>query len=135
MNRSIEFRVWHKPTMQMHYVHSILFVQGIIFPLPSDRSDLIGNPLKLKDCELMQFTGILDRKGVKIWEGDILCYHGEDYMPVIYAAGSFGIPDKPVYPFAEEYSVQDGKELHAEVYGNIYQHAHLLELDYTPQEV
>lgn len=128
----------------MHYVQSINFEAGEIFrQLPEgatidewDKAD--ENPYKFEESILMQFTGILDCDGSKIWEGDIMRY-GEseadyDYLEVVFLEGIFGTPDKPVYALAEAIDRKDRTKHTDKVVGNIHQHAHLLELVPTDRD-
>ena len=71
MKREIKFRAYHIPTKRMFDVFS--WCKDCVF---EDSEDGIGTsptlPAEMKDCELMQFTGLKDIHGKKIFEGDIL---------------------------------------------------------------
>jgi len=73
MSRAIEFRAWHKPTKRMFNVYS--FSRSEVF---EDCLDGPGStpyvPAKREDCEIIQFTGLLDKTGAKIFEGDTVKY-------------------------------------------------------------
>jgi len=63
------FRAFNKKTKQLCDVWLIDFVNqcvtAVVDPERANQEDW-----KLSDIELMQFTGLSDRKGVKIFEGD-----------------------------------------------------------------
>lgn len=86
--------------------------------------------LFLNDCfekiqteyEIMQFTGLHDRHGKDIYEGDILKY-GKRLEPlamVVFESGMFKSKDK--YGWGELILISE----HSEVVGNIYEDEDLL---------
>ncbi len=88
----------------------------------------------IHDCELMQFTGLFDKNGTEIYEGDILqeIYEdkaeengfGKSIVEITFKNGAFGwIGDitKKFFSFDSE-PIQDTHE----VIGNIHEHPELL---------
>lgn len=62
--REIKFRAWHKKEKWMDGVWAWDIEHGMLcFTSHSQTS--------MKDCILMQFTGLLDKNGKEIYEGDI----------------------------------------------------------------
>ncbi len=63
--REIKFRAWDKAEKTMKY-----FDYGIFNRIPFGLEDL---------SELMQYTGLKDKNGTEIYEGDIVHYCGGEY--------------------------------------------------------
>lgn len=136
MSREIKFRLWSKigkkfietdnPELEFvinnnGYLYSIENFYGEIYVLPQ------------MDIEVLQYTGLKDKNGKEIYEGDILKYNftydgrSKHISPVTYleTQASFGVIDFygnniPLYNIpANNYF---------EVVGNIYENPELLEL-------
>ena len=114
-NRPIKFRAWDKLAKRMVYAkyHMSLWFNGIVYNLQNGAAG--------DDFELQQFTGLRDKAGKEIYEGDIL-YSTDDehYYPVVFHAGMFCVQVKDVFSPLHEY-LFDGL-----VSGNIFENPKLL---------
>ena len=72
MNREIKFRAWHKDLKKMFKIGQITLEKGTWNFEPNDR-DFIGMSIPYQPSfVLMQYTGLHDKNGKEIYEGDIL---------------------------------------------------------------
>ena len=129
MKREIKFRAYHIPTKRMFDVFS--WCKDCVF---EDSEDGIGTsptlPAEMKDCELMQFTGLKDIHGKKIFEGDILHitqHYGDDgdFMGEVKfndESCAFEVEDN-----LEGYILGEFDYENCEIIGNIHEHPRLLE--------
>ena len=114
--RELRFRAWNKYSKKMEdFIISpqIMFGEGgSIWETDMTRAD---------DCILMQYTGLKDKNGVDIYEGDILRGTGIDEKIRVWKAVS-------LHYFHHWQHTEDLIDEHGdiEVIGNIYQNPELL---------
>lgn len=109
MNRPIKFRAWDGSRMRAWGKY--------------DDGSFIGPPSESGSMEYpqMQFTGLLDKNGKEIYEGDILSHLlYETGQEVRYDGGAFIIGNKPLE------DLLGGVVLGSAIIGNIYEHPNLL---------
>jgi uncharacterized phage protein (TIGR01671 family) len=133
--RDIKFRAWHKELNSLRQIAEINFLWK-----PSPNAEDLGGNVTVwdhpsvvtamikgrtdrwlfKDINLMQYTGLKDKNGKEIYEGDIVNQYNLDKKPTIveYWYNSFTPFDE-----TEEYGYK-ADEL--AVIGNIYENPELL---------
>ena len=133
--RVIKFRAFHKPSGKF------------LRPWPEGFSilgevtcfDLIGQQLneinpniptveQLNDVVITQWTGLHDKNGKEIWEGDVIGYDNSGFDPsegdsprivetVLFESGCFTTKSFPIYELTED---------NIEVLGNVHENRELL---------
>ena len=127
----LKFRVWNGSEME----HNIMVGKfGIFYVNPSnngiDENDTASlSPFNTKyhdDIPLMRFTGLIDKNGKEIWEGDIVrCSYGTG--KVIFNVGCYMVSwldDLEAYNeflFSRKGTYKRKNDEEFEVIGNIYQ--------------
>lgn len=124
---SISFRAWDKEEKKMHKVKTIEFSRrgARIIHLAEVNSNGKGDHKRWhSSVELMQSTGLKDKNGTEIYEGDIVKNIYDEIYVVKWFDAGFYLEER--YNGGFDYS-----ELHfgnnKEVIGNIYENPELLE--------
>ena len=124
-----KFRVYDKSTKCMSNVEAIVYTKKRVYPF---YSKVVRRYIPFKECVLMQSTGLKDKNGSEIFEGDIVKYKAgcntftEEVAYDKNFAG-FGVKDANaniIFTFGELAEDIDLRSL--EVVGNIYEDPELL---------
>ena len=123
--REIKFRAWHKGKKIIGEVFGIDILHKEIF-FSNEDVDCYEHS-DFKDIELMQYTGLYDKKGKEIYEGDIVKLRANHGIGVIKYSDEWGafiveyIKPRPLAVLGMNYYKED-----IEILGNIYENSELL---------
>jgi hypothetical protein len=128
--REIKFRAWLKEEKKMVNVETIDFTDKSIQYL--EKNEFINAYLLRRmifdDIELMQYTGLKDKNGKEIYEGDILFFRDENMKyVVVWQDAAFIIKSIEIRKYSEKMCWLDDTEICCEIVGNIYENKKLLE--------
>lgn len=121
MSRIIKFRAWDKIKKEMYWN---MFLDTFHFWYQE-------HGIKTEDLEIMQFTGLLDKNGKEIYEGDIVkhLYHNE-IVTMVFNPKQCGFQDK--FPNKNRESGWEHWDMwpidsnYFEIISNIYENPELL---------
>ncbi|MCL4431889.1 MAG: YopX family protein [Epsilonproteobacteria bacterium] len=112
--REIKFRAWDKVREEMAEVTNLDFNPVIV-------SLSTGTGREKDEFELMQYTGLKDKNGIEIYEGDILRDYDNELIGVVsFQDGAFIVSWENEFCNTFEWSSES-------VIGNIYENPELLE--------
>ena len=117
--REIKFRVWDKELKEMCSVTDIqLWINYVHY---SQKDGDIGKGNYPADVILMQYTGLKDKNGKEIYEGDILRYSNGEILGVAFdnKTAQFTTKTRWLWPIIDV----------CEIVGNIYDNPELLEVN------
>lgn len=113
MDREIKFRAWIKAIGGYEMTHiDLINGSNIQWFFANNNSD---------NCKVMQYTGLKDKNGVEIYEGDIIKHFG-DFGVVKFQKGCFVSNWKTKSTLLKDFIMGN----RCEVIGNIYENPELL---------
>lgn len=125
------FRAWHKTWKELGKVKRIRFDDEGNISTVFIQSETLGSNAYLKDIELMQSTGLCDKEGTEVFEGDILHHQIQTEYTFIVKYDK----DKGRWygdGLSRTYRIDIAKRFlpyYYKVIGNIYETPELLEVD------
>lgn len=148
--REIKFRAWDKDNKEMDYYPSIIFNQTntdinkdkldkLEFEATLDMNSVFEKIKELNHLILMQYTGLLDKNGKEIYEGDILkgSHYRNEINEHVYCEDYIVKYNNEIASFILESSIISGDVYFSngtnttesealEIIGNIYSNPELL---------
>ena len=117
--KEIKFRAWDRKKKEMTYKPRVddLKIDGTAW---LDVNEALK--FEERDYVLMQYTGLKDKNGKEIYEGDFVLVNGKKYRVDWIGAGFWFVDVFENTPDVEPHRNQE-----IEVIGNIYEHPELLE--------
>jgi uncharacterized phage protein (TIGR01671 family) len=130
MNRKIKFRAWDKEQEILHPVQDLQFGNnGKTHVFLALGEDICSEGFAPEKFDLMQYTGLKDKNGEEIFEGDVVKfwanpkdyggYKGHNYIAAVEWDQAF-----LQFIFSDGHGLKDFEFL--EVIGNIYENPELL---------
>lgn len=150
-NRIYKFRAWNKKSKSWMEPH-MFSIDGngkLLFSVVSGGDDYQHFDEYAKDIDILQFTGLLDKNGKEVWEGDLIRILERDwssklerdkrtideYMKdissiseVVFNDGRFSLIQRKKGNYHSEYAGNTRLRDIFEIIGNIYEHRYLQKL-------
>lgn len=131
----VKFRAWHKTWEEMGKVKRIRFDDEGNITTVLVKGQAFGSNVHLEEIELMQSTGLKDKNGKEIFEGDVVRMRNPrdrrqiGKFQVVRVANSpmLGLLDKKLT--TEIFNLYEHMRNYYEIAGNIYENPELLEVE------
>ncbi len=118
--RDIKFRAWDKVEKKMFEPSSVSWKNGTMWVCDSHGDNKLEYEMVHPNSELMQYTGLKDKNGKEIYEGDIVGFNEDDISPMVVTWNTDTLGWFPFTIASKEYKDN------IQVIGNIYDNKELL---------
>lgn len=132
---NLKFRAWNVKENKMYYRGYQKLLHVLLCEDDLGENDGKGRPVKRAgygDCVLLESTGLLDKSGAEIYEGDIvrIAYKGHTFTGVVAPVPDMFRSRKlhPLHDLLIKHGIPENPgNLEIEVLGNEYEHPKLVE--------
>lgn len=100
MSREIKFRIWDIENKEMLEVQELDFEPTFYGGRIAIRPDQYNDYFDTEDMILMQYTGLKDKNGKEIYEGDIVLY--QDWEMAYEGGGNDSFINKGIVEYCED---------------------------------
>ena len=135
--REIKFRVWDKPRKKFaKQITTFKFnrdgnINLVVYLDKANKTQKITEQEKIytNEFEVVISTGLKDKNGKEIYEGDVIKFHTGDICEVVFIGGSFEMISRVGGNKGEYFVFPRNKDIDelSEVIGNIFENPELLE--------
>ena len=116
--REIKFRIWNGADIYEPFELVELFGIGSNYVQVQTRNE-DGDKVLADGYEIMQYTGLKDKNGKEIYEGDVVNFEGITNYEIKFIRGGFAVDFKDGHRYLGQFA-------NPEIIGNIYENTELL---------
>lgn len=126
MTREIKFRAWDKEKEMMFNPSSVNWKSGTLWVCNVNGENRLEYELINPKAELMQFTGLLDKNGEEIYEGDIVKTKYQPKAQMIWEDEEACFAFLTIDDVVKDNKMYGFHDMEVEIIGNIYENPDLL---------
>ena len=123
--REIKFRIWVKDRKEIFEVVLINYVSKKVTYILEKIGHLLSiRDAKFNDIEFMQYTGLKDKNGKEIYEGDIVTLHNSKYKVIFNSKEARFVLRDDEFEMNIPFTNNNNERM--EIIGNVYENPELL---------